>query len=297
MTTARLKNLLNSSAAKIEVAMDVLLPKPVGIEQPLLAAMRYSTLGGGKRLRAFMVLQSARLFGIEETQALRVGAAVEFLHSYSLIHDDLPAMDNSDLRRGKASCHKEFDEVTAILAGDALQALAFEVLIAEETHNNSLVRCQLVGSLASAAGAHGMVAGQMMDLIAESISLPVNQVIRLQNLKTGEMFSFSVSAGAIMAGASQIEKDALKKYAEGFGLAFQITDDLLDLEGDVISMGKPVGQDAAAHKATLVSVLGAEQAKFKAEILIDDAITALDPWGEKAEVFRDLAHYVLNRMD
>jgi farnesyl diphosphate synthase len=277
--------------------MDVLLPKPFGIEQPLIDAMRYSTLGGGKRLRAFMVLQSARLFDIEETQALRVGAAVEFLHSYSLIHDDLPAMDNSDLRRGKASCHKEFDEVTAILAGDALQTLAFEVLISEETHDNPLVRCQLVSALALAAGATGMVAGQMMDLVAESISLPVNQVIRLQNLKTGEMFSFSASAGAIMAGVSQTKKDALKKYAEGFGLAFQITDDLLDLEGDAISLGKPVGQDAAAHKATLVSILGAEQAKYKAECLIDASISALDPWDEKAEAFRDLARYVLNRTD
>jgi farnesyl diphosphate synthase len=297
MTKTRLKNLLSSSAQKVEVAMDVLLPKPVGIEQPLIDAMRYSTLGGGKRLRAFMVLQSARLFDVEEAQALRVGAAVEFLHSYSLIHDDLPAMDDSDLRRGKASCHKEFDEVTAILAGDALQSLAFEVLIAEETHDNPLVRCQLASALASAAGASGMVAGQMMDLVAESISLPVNQVIRLQNLKTGEMFSFSASAGAIMAGVSQIKKDALKKYAEGFGLAFQITDDLLDLEGDAISMGKPVGQDAAAHKATLVSILGVEQAKYKAECLIDASISALDPWGEKAEVFKDLARYVLNRTD
>ena len=297
MTKTRLNNLLSSSAAKIGVAMDVLLPKPVGIEQPLIDAMRYSTLGGGKRLRAFMVLQSARLFDIEETQALRVGAAVEFLHSYSLIHDDLPAMDDSDLRRGKASCHKEFDEVTAILAGDALQALAFEVLIAEETHDNPLVRCQLASALASAAGASGMVAGQMIDLVAENISLSVSQIIRLQNLKTGEMFSFSASVGAIMAGASQMEKDELKKYAEGFGLAFQITDDLLDLEGDAISMGKPVGQDVTAHKATLVSVLGAEQAKYKAECLIDASISALDPWGEKAEVFKDLARYVLNRTD
>jgi farnesyl diphosphate synthase len=242
-----------------------------------------------------MVLQSARLFKVEEFCALRVAAAVEFLHSYSLIHDDLPAMDNSDTRRGKPSCHIKFGEATAILAGDALQALAFETLASEETHPEPGIRCRLVNALASASGVAGMVAGQMMDLIGETTSLSLDQITRLQNLKTGEMFAFSARAGAILSGASSTEEDNLRKYAERFGLAFQIADDLLDLEGDPSEVGKPTGQDENANKVTFVSVLGADRARNKAEILIEEAVIMLDNWDEEAQALRDLARYVLKR--
>ena len=295
MTKNRLKDLLDASAAKVETVIESLLPLSQGIEAPLLEAIRYSSLGGGKRLRSFMVLQSARLFKVEELYALRVAAAVEFLHSYSLIHDDLPAMDNSDTRRGKPSCHIKFGEATAILAGDALQALAFETLASEETHPEPGIRCRLVNALASASGVAGMVAGQMMDLIGETTSLSLDQITRLQNLKTGEMFAFSARAGAILSEASSTEEDNLRKYAERFGLAFQIADDLLDLEGDPSEVGKPTGQDENANKVTFVSVLGADRARNKAEILIEEAVIMLDNWDEEAQALRDLARYILER--
>ena len=295
MTENHLKDLLDASTAKVETAMESLLPRSQGIEAPLLEAIRYSALGGGKRLRSFMVLQSARLFKVEELYALRVAAAVEFMHSYSLIHDDLPAMDNSDTRRGKPSCHIKFGEATAILAGDALQALAFETLASEETHPEPGVRCRLVNALASASGGAGMVAGQMMDLVGETTSLSFDQITRLQTLKTGEMFAFSARAGAILSGASSTEEDNLRKYAERFGLAFQIADDLLDLEGDSLEVGKPTGQDENANKATFVSVLGADRARNKAEILIEEAVIMLDNWNEEAEALKDVAGYILKR--
>ena len=295
MTKIPLKKLLSLSASKIEATMSNLLPKSAGIEAPLVDAMRYSALGAGKRLRSFMVLQSACLFQVDQVYALRVAAAVEFLHAYSLIHDDLPAMDNSDLRRGKPSLHVAFDEATAILAGDALQALAFEVLSAEETHPDPTIRCKLVSALASASGASGMVAGQMIDLIGEKALLPLDQITRLQNLKTGEMFSFSVLSGGMLSGARDNELDYLRRYADKFGLVFQMVDDLLDVEGLSIDVGKPTGQDAIAHKATIVSVLGAKQTKHNAEILIEEAVAMLDKWGAEADVFRELARYILIR--
>ena len=295
MTKKPLKDLLDASAAEVETVMESLLPCSQDIEAPLFDAIRYSVLGGGKRLRSFMVLQSARLFEVEELYALRVAAAVEFLHSYSLIHDDLPAMDNSDTRRGRASCHVKFGEATAILAGDALQALAFETLAAKDTHPEPEVRCRLVNVLASASGGSGMVAGQMMDLLGETTSLSLDQITRLQNLKTGEMFAFSAIAGAVLSRASSAEEDNLRKYAERFGLAFQIADDLLDLEGDAAEVGKPTGQDENANKATFVSVLGADQARKKAEILIEEAVIMLDKWGEEAGALKDLARYILKR--
>ena len=295
MTKIPLEKLLSLCASKIEATMSILLPKSSGIEAPLVDAMRYSALGGGKRLRAFMVLHSARLFQVDEKYALRVAAAVEFLHAYSLIHDDLPAMDNSDLRRGKPSLHVAFDEATAILAGDALQALAFEVLSAQQTHPDPIIRCQLVCALASASGASGMVAGQMIDLIGEKTSLPLDQITRLQNLKTGEMFSFSARSGGILSGARDNELDHLRRYADKFGLVFQMVDDLLDIEGLSTDVGKPTGQDAIAHKATFVSVLGVEQTRRNAEILIEEAVAMLDKWGEEADVFRELACYILIR--
>ena len=282
-------------AGKIETTMNTILPKATGMEGSLLEAMRYSCLGGGKRLRPFMVEQSSRLFGIEGDTVNRIGAAVEFLHCYSLIHDDLPAMDDSDLRRGKESCHKKFNEETAILAGDALLTLAFETLADKKTHSADEVRCNLVYELARAAGAQGMVAGQMMDLVAEGTDLHTEQITRLERLKTGKIFSFCMLAGGIVGRAQQQELTALREYADGFGIAFQIIDDLLDVEANSRNTGKPAGQDAIAKKATFVSILGVEEARNKAVLLIDRSIAALEAWGGEADHLRALGRYILKR--
>ena len=241
--------------------MDLLLPQPEGAEARLYSAMRHSAFAGGKRLRPFLVMQSARQFGVDRRCAARVAAAVEFMHTYSLIHDDLPAMDDADMRRGRTSCHKEFDEATAILAGDALQALAFETLVMPETHSDPAVRAELVRDLARASGGRGMCGGQMMDLLAESTEMDIGAITRLQRLKTGEMFAFSAVSGAILGKGPYRAYMALHNYAQEFGLAFQIVDDLLDATGDSEWIGKPTGRDAEAGKATFVSVLGAERAR------------------------------------
>ena len=282
-------------AEQVERMMDLLLPKVGDIEGPLLEAMRYSSLGGGKRLRPFIVQQSAALFGVDPRCAIRVGAAVEFMHCYSLIHDDLPAMDDSNLRRGKPSCHVKFGEPTAILAGDALQSLAFQVLGAQETHSDAMVRCELVTALAKAAGAPGMAGGQMIDLLAETQALDIGTITRLQRMKTGEIFSFCAVAGAVMGRGSVRQFHALHNYAQEFGLAFQIADDLLDLEGNVQDTGKPIGQDVAAGKATFVSVLGADRARSQAGLLSGQAARALDLWGESADLLREAARYIVER--
>ena len=239
-----LSKALADCAAKINKTMEDLLPGALDAEAILCDAMKYSSLGEGKKIRPFMVLQSSNLFGVKEEVACRVGSAVEFLHSYSLIHDDLPAMDDSDFRRGKKSCHKHFNEATAILAGDALLTLAFEILSDPLTVEDSSVRCQLVNSLAKAAGHRGMVAGQMLDLLTEGKKLSVDEIVQMQSLKTGEIFAFCMVSGGILGGASKLQLDALKKYAYGFGIAFQIVDDLLDVKGDIDTIGKPGGQDA-----------------------------------------------------
>lgn len=285
-------------ARTVERMMDLLLPKPADAEAQLFEAMRHSSLGGGKRLRPFIVRESARLFGVDQRCAVRVGAAVEFLHCYSLIHDDLPAMDDSDLRRGKPSCHKQFDEATAILAGDALQALAFEVLASPETHSDSYVRAELVRELAKAAGGHGMAGGQMIDLLAERDDFDIaniGAITRLQRMKTGEIFEFCATAGAIMGKAGQRQMTALRNYAQELGLAFQIADDLLDHEGDETATGKPTGQDAAAGKATFVSILGPERARAQASLLAEQAVQALDLWDDSADRLREVARYVVAR--
>lgn len=290
-----LKAAMSDCASQVDRMMDLLLPKAEDAEAPLIEAMRYSALGGGKRLRPFIVQQSARLFGVDPRCAIRVGAAVELMHCYSLIHDDLPAMDDSDLRRGRPSCHKRFDEATAILAGDALQALAFEVLTAEETHSDAVVRCKLVAALARAAGAEGMAGGQMIDLLAETQDFNIGAITRLQRMKTGEIFSFCAAAGAIMGRASDRQFHALHNYTQELGLAFQIADDLLDLEGDVEATGKPVGQDEAAGKATFVSILGTERAHAQAKLLSEQAARALDLWDESADLLREVARYIVDR--
>ena len=287
---------LTFAASSTEHTMDRLLPKGDSDEARVFEAMRYSSLGGGKRLRAFFVLASATLFRVAALPALRTASAIEFLHAYSLIHDDLPAMDDDDLRRGKPSCHKQFDEATAILAGDALQALAFEVLAHEDTHGDAAVRAHLVSELARAAGAHGMVGGQMLDLLAETRpDLSIGAITRLQRLKTGALISFSCTAGAILGKASDPLHNALSAYAHDVGLAFQIADDLLDIEGTAAELGKTPGKDAAAGKATFVSILGLERARAQADLLARQAAAHLEPFGEAADLLRQAAKFVVAR--
>jgi farnesyl diphosphate synthase len=285
------------AAESVERTMDRLLPSGDEGEARLFEAMRYSSLGGGKRLRAFFVLAGATLFKVAAQPALRTASAVEFVHAYSLIHDDLPAMDDDDLRRGKPSSHKQFDEATAILAGDALQALAFEVLAHDETHGDPAVRAALVTELARASGAHGMVGGQMLDLLAESQrgERSIGAITRLQRLKTGALISFSCTAGAILGKASDHPRAALSAYAHDLGLAFQISDDLLDVEGNAADLGKTPGKDAQAGKATFVSILGVERARAQASLLARQAAAHLDSFGEAADLLRQAADFVVAR--
>ena len=285
------------AAESVDRTMDRLLPSGDGGEARLFEAMRYSSLGSGKRLRAFFVLASATLFKVAATPALRTASAIEFVHAYSLIHDDLPAMDDDDLRRGKPSCHKQFDEATAILAGDALQALAFEVLAHTDTHGDPAVRCALVAELARACGAHGMVGGQMLDLLAESRTeeRSIGAITRLQRLKTGALISFSCSAGVILGKASDPMRAALSAYAHDLGLAFQIVDDLLDVESNAAELGKTPGKDAVAGKATFVSILGIERARSQAVLLAQQAAAHLEPFDEAADLLRQAANFVVAR--
>ncbi len=279
----------------METALDRVLPQGEGPESRLFEAMRYATLGGGKRLRPFLVIEGARLFDVAEEHAARAGAAVELVHCYSLVHDDLPAMDDDDLRRGRPTCHIKFDEATAILAGDALLTLAFEVLAQPLTHPDPAVRAALVLSLAQAAGALGMVGGQMLDLEAEKRALKLEEIKRLQRMKTGALFTFACGAGPILGAASETAQQALAGYAEDLGLAFQIADDLLDAVGSEAEVGKKVGKDAAAGKATFVSLLGLEEARREADRLIEHAVSRLDIFGKKAEPLRNLARFVVTR--
>jgi len=284
-TTARLTDAL----------LDRLLQAPPDLEARVYEAMRYSALAPGKRLRPLLVLASARLFDVARVSALQVAAAIEMVHAYSLIHDDLPAMDDSDLRRGRPTCHKAFDEATAVLAGDGLLTMAFQVLAHPDTHGDPAVRCELVASLAAAAGCAGMVGGQMIDLIAETRALDIGAITRLQRMKTGALIAFSCEAGAILAKAAPERRTALKGYAHDLGLAFQIADDLLDVEGSAAETGKPVGADAAAGKATFVSILGIERARAQAKLLVDQAVTHLDLFEQRAELLRQVARFVVNR--
>jgi len=264
-------------------------------EETVLEAMRYSTLSGGKRLRPFLTICSAGLFGVGWDSAIETAAAIEFIHTYSLIHDDLPAMDNDDLRRGKPSCHVAFGEAAAILAGDGLLTYAFQVLSSSRVHADPGVRCDLINALAQASGCWGMVGGQMMDLEAENEKLTLEEIIRLQRLKTGELFAVSCEAGAILGKAPGMMRNLLRAYAHDMGLAFQITDDLLDVEGTRTNVGKGVRKDKIAGKATLVSVLGVERAREHAKILTKQAISHLDVFDKKADNLRALAEFVISR--
>ena len=282
-------------AAVVEAELDALLPEPEGAEARLAEAMRYATLGGGKRLRAFLVMESAALFAVAPTCAARVAAAIEMLHAYSLVHDDLPAMDDDDLRRGKPSCHKAFDEATAILVGDALQSRAFEVLAEPDTHSDPQARSELVAALAAAAGARGMAGGQMIDMLAEGQTLDAHAISRLQLLKTGRLIQFSAEAGAILGRAPLPQRHLLAAYGRDLGAAFQIADDLLDAEGTTEETGKTAGKDAAAGKATMVAVLGVERARAQAELLARQAAAHMESFGERAALLRALAAYVVTR--
>jgi farnesyl diphosphate synthase len=284
-----------ATAKLTDSVLERLLNPPPGLEARVYEAMAYSALAPGKRLRPLLVLASSQLFGVSRTRALQVAAAIEMVHAYSLIHDDLPAMDNSDLRRGRPTCHKAFDDATAVLAGDGLLTMAFEVLSHPDTHGDPAVRCELVAALATAAGSAGMVGGQMIDLIAETRTLDIGAITRLQRMKTGALIAFSCEAGAILAKASPELRTALRGYAHDLGLAFQIADDLLDVEGSSAETGKPVGADAAAGKATFVSILGAERARAQAQLLVDQAIAHLDLFEQRAELLRQVARFVVNR--
>jgi farnesyl diphosphate synthase len=287
---------LTEAVRLTDIVLDKLLVRPEGPEARVVEAMRYSALAPGKRLRPFLVLASAQLFSVSRRSALQAAAAVELVHAYSLVHDDLPAMDNSDLRRGRPTCHKQFDEATAILAGDGLLTYAFEVLAQADTHGDPAVRCELVTALAQAAGAAGMVGGQMIDLLAENDpTLDIGAITRLQRLKTGALIAFSCEAGAILGKAAREQRHALRGYAHDLGLAFQIADDLLDIEGSAAETGKPVGSDAAAGKATFVTILGLERARDQAAALIRQAVAHLDLFEKKADLLRQAADFVINR--
>lgn len=290
-----LRSAIGRVVGLVETALDTLLPYGDGPEARLFEAMRYATLGGGKRLRAFLAIESAGMFGVSETSAARVGAAIEMLHAYSLVHDDLPSMDDDDLRRGKPSCHRAFDEATAILAGDALQTRAFEVLSEADTHSDPQARCELVCGLGGAAGARGMVGGQMIDILAEGGELDAAEVTRLQALKTGRLIQFSAESGAILGRAPLAQRHMLAAYGRDLGAAFQIADDLLDSEGTTEETGKTAGKDAAAGKATLIAILGPDRARQHADMLAQQAAAHLESFGERADLLRALTEFVVSR--
>ncbi|MCW2336922.1 farnesyl diphosphate synthase [Sphingobium sp. B2D3A] len=291
----RLETALTEIAEAIDVQFDRLLPVPEDQRARLYEAMRYSAIGGGKRLRPLLVKASCDLFNIGWESAVRAGLAVECIHVYSLIHDDLPAMDNDDMRRGKPTAHRAFDEATAILAGDCLHDLAFAVLADERTHADATVRCELIASLALASGPAGMAGGQMMDLVAETTPFDLPAITRLQLLKTGALIVFCLEAGAIFARIPEERRTSLRGYAHDVGLAFQIADDLLDIEGDAAVTGKAVGKDAAAGKATFASLMGVEKARQQASLLVAQAKDHLRDFGAEADLLRDIADFAISR--
>ena len=272
---------------------------PIGQEKRVTEAMQYSVMNGGKRLRPFLVYETAKLFGINFEQSLNCAVAIECLHSYSLIHDDLPAMDNDDLRRGKPTCHKAYDEATAILAGDGLLTYAFEILSSTETHSSPEVRCNLISALSKGAGAFdGMIAGQMLDLIAEknnSALEPEKLIKHIEEMKTGRLISFSCQAGAILGQASQDEQQAIYEYSRNIGISFQITDDILDVTGSQELMGKKLQKDDAQGKITFVNLYGLEKAKQIVRDLTLSAQKTLDIFGKKSQTLKDLAQFIADR--
>jgi len=292
---SRLLPALEAAARNVEQTLQAVLPKPHGLHRRVHEAMRYAVFAGGKRIRPFLVLQSAGLFDVQAQHALRTAAAIEALHTYSLVHDDLPCMDDDDLRRGRPTVHRAFDETTAVLAGDGLLTIAFEILSHQDTHPSADVRCRLIRRLAEAAGSDGMIGGQMIDMGAPEAAFGADEVALLQRLKTGQLFEFACEAGAILGEAGAEHQDRLRQFARDMGLVFQITDDLLDVTGTAEKTGKAVGKDRARGKATLVSVLGKEGARGEAAKIAGRAVASLAVYGERAAALRALLPFLLAR--
>jgi farnesyl diphosphate synthase len=290
-----LSDALADIAADVDAAFDAMLPIPDDARARLVEAMRYAAIGGGKRIRPLLLTATAQLYGVDRDAAIRAGIAVESIHAYSLIHDDLPCMDDDAMRHGKPTVHRAFDEATAVLAGDALHAFAFEVLADPAVSADPFVRVELLRTLGEASGLHGMAGGQMMDLVAESSQFDLPTITRLQQLKTGALLAASVEMGAIMGHVPPEGRTHLRGYARDIGLAFQIADDLIDYEGDASVAGKAVGKDEAAGKQTFLTLLGPDRAREQARILVEQAIAHLGDHGSEADLLRAIAHYIVER--
>ena len=295
MADSLLGRALARIASDVDIVFDQLLPVPEDPRTRLVDAMRYAAIGGGKRLRPLLLTATAEMYGVDRDAALRAGVAIEAIHVYSLIHDDLPCMDDDELRHGKPTVHRAFDEATAVLAGDALHAFAFELLADPATSGDPFTRIELVSTLGGASGFQGMAGGQMMDIVAEGTTFDLQTITRLQQLKTGALLGASVEMGAILGKVPPEGRTHLRGYARDIGLAFQIVDDLIDHEGDEAAAGKALRKDAEAGKQTFVSLLGPERARAQAEMLVDQAVAHLASHGTEADLLRALARYIVER--
>ena len=292
-----LSNGLKRVQAEIDSVFDAFLPLPSDTRVRLVEAMRYAAIGGGKRVRPLLLVSTAELFGVDRMAALRAGAAVEAIHCYSLIHDDLPCMDDDDLRHGKATLHHVYDEATAVLAGDSLHALAFEILSDPDTSADPFVRSELIATLGIASGMNGMAGGQMMDMVADEdgVTYDLQAITRLQQLKTGALLSCSVEMGAVLGKVPVEGRSHLRAYSRDIGLAFQIADDLLDVEGDAEKAGKALRKDDEQGKQTFVTLMGVDKAREQARVLVDQAIGHLSSHGAEADILRSLARFIVER--
>lgn len=290
-----LKDELIRIQREVDSLFDALLPVPSDFRARLVEAMRHATIGGGKRVRPLLLTATAQMYGVDREIALRAACAIEAIHAYSLIHDDLPCMDDDEFRHGKPTVHRAFDEATAVLAGDALHALAFEILADPRTSGDPFIRAELVGTLASASGFNGMAGGQIMDMVAQTTAFDLATITRLQQLKTGALLSAAVEMGAILGHVAPEGRTHLRGYARDVGLAFQIADDLLDHEGDEGKAGKTLRKDDAAGKQTFLTLLGAERARDQARMLVDQAIGHLSQHGAEADLLRGIARFILER--